>query len=79
MWRMPSANFADSYEEDGDLVEGNWRFISPLLHSLQKKSGRTTDGAKMMRDSLRDYVNSTAGSVEWQRRAIFFGIGDKIL
>lgn len=64
-------NFADSYDNNGDLVEGNWRFMGPSLFSVQGVRGSYRNGAKQIRDALKDYVNSPQGSVEWQRKAIF--------
>lgn len=52
-------NFADSYNERGDLVEGQWRLLISTLSAIQmRKSDRHCDAAKYMRDSLKDYVNS---------------------
>lgn len=65
------ANFADSYNGDGEMVEGNWRLVATKLHSVQGKSGRNADEAKIMRECLKNYVNSPEGRVDWQRKAIF--------
>lgn len=63
--------FADSYDEDNQLLEGSWR--SNLADSsLFNNSigvacnGRPTEHAKVIRDKLRDYVNSEQGSLHWQ-------------
>lgn len=54
--------FADKYDANGCLVEGEWR---SKWFPLQPKSGRQSEQAKIVRDSIKDYVNSAEGQVSW--------------
>lgn len=63
--------FADSYDENGDLVEGEWRSnVANDLVSLQRIGGRVIERPKQIRDHLKDFVNSEAGKVPWQNESI---------
>lgn len=67
--------YLDRLNEDGEIVEGEWRkriATDSLFHtSLQAGSGRISDYAKYVRETLKDYVNSKIGELPWQRRAAF--------
>lgn len=64
--------FADYYNENEELIEGEWRQNRQQLTSLQPLSGRgrASQMAKNLRNHLKDYVNSIGGSVSWQRKCI---------
>jgi len=68
--------FDDSYDEQGNLVEGNWRKIIPPT-SLMNSSisaqigGRPPKNAVEIREHMKDYFNSPSGSVAWQAKAVF--------
>jgi len=68
--------FADTFTDDGTLVEGGWRALIPDSSTLNstvsfEKNGRATDSAKLIREQLKDYLNSPVGSVAWQSKATF--------
>ena len=63
------ASLVDSFLENGEIVEGEWRktVVSESFHSLQvPRSGHNSSAsAKSIRDSFKDhFVNE--GAVEWQ-------------
>lgn len=66
-------SYADYYNENNELVEGSWRRnqSDPLCPLQRNSKGRLSDDAKIIRDHLRDYVNSSQGEVAWQRAAVF--------
>lgn len=64
------AGFADYYNVDGQLIEGEWRKTAPEMVPLQSCSGRVSLRAKEIRNLLKDFVNSPAGSVPWQTQCI---------
>jgi hypothetical protein len=68
--------FADSFADDGSLIEGGWRLQLPqnsmFNNNVQfERNGRSTDSAKLVRDQLRNYLNSPHGSVAWQLESTF--------
>ena len=63
--------FIDSEMEDGSICPGDWRHLIPNVQSglccLSKtKGGRQQTNAKDTQRALKDYLNTTEGSVEWQ-------------
>lgn len=68
-------NYIDKIDEHGRIIEGEWRnriAENSLYHSsFPANGGRTSDYAKFVRNTLKDYVNSEAGSLSWQRRAAY--------
>ena len=71
-----SPKFADTYDANGILTQGEWRKALPQ-DSLYNNNiigsmiDREPDCAKNIRDELKKYVNSSAGSLSWQRNAVF--------
>lgn len=70
--------YADQLNEDGTLVEGEWRSrVSEISGSsmfnsnLEAFRGRQSEVGKRVRDIIKNYVNSSEGAVEWQRQATF--------
>lgn len=61
------SGYADYFDNNGELVEGEWRKSYNQMIPLQGSSGRTSDKAKQIRNILKNYVNSIAGSVAWQQ------------
>ena len=66
-----SQGFIDSEMEDGSICPGDWRHLVPNVQSglccLPKaKGGRQQTNAKDTQRALKDYLNTTEGSVEWQ-------------
>ena len=63
--------FIDSEMEDGPICPGNW---SNLITNVQfglccvpkAKGGRQQTNTKNTQKALKDYLNTTEGSVEWQ-------------
>lgn len=62
--------FADHYDANGILIEGEWRTNGCDMVPLQTTRGRVSDRAKSIRNVLKNYVNSPAGSVSWQTTSI---------
>ena len=63
--------FIDSEMENGSICPGDWRYFIPSVQSglccLPKaKGGRQQINAKDTQRALKDYLNTTGGSVEWQ-------------
>jgi hypothetical protein len=60
------------------LIEGEWRNENPgqtalrPINELRRRMGARnfTQTASEYRNYIKDYVNSDAGSVEWQNQAI---------
>jgi hypothetical protein len=75
--RYCGPTFAD-HEVDGVLIEGEWRNENPgqtalrPINELRRRMGARnfTQTASEYRNYIKDYVNSDAGSVEWQNQAI---------
>lgn len=69
---MQLAGMADLEDPDThELVPGSWREDQEVLHSMRKMGGNTSlKAAKLMRDYLKEYYNSEAGSVSWQDNMI---------
>lgn len=59
-------NFADYLDANGNIVDGEWRKNQFAWQSLNQNCARETDQAKMIRNILKDYVNSPVGAVPWQ-------------
>jgi hypothetical protein len=60
-------------QSTGDIIPGSWREECHLktLSSLENLSGNTSiKTAKLQRDYLCGYYNSSAGSVPWQEQMI---------
>ena len=66
-----SVNLMDVENADThEVTPGTWR-REPALANLEVAAGNTaTNAGKAARDYLCAYVNSEAGSVEWQDRMI---------
>lgn len=58
--------FADYINENGDLVEGEWRQNIFASNNLDNSHNRETEDEKIIRNILKDYVNSPTGAVPWQ-------------
>ena len=57
--------------EDGSICPGDWRHLIPnvqfgLCGLPKAKGGRQQINAKDTHRALKDYLNTTEGSVEWQ-------------
>lgn len=69
--------FSDRYDENGLLIEGEWRrSIQNSMVHLQAPHGRSdiqrrSSIGKEIREVFKEFVNSPQGSVDWQRRAVF--------
>ena len=67
------AGFVDSENSSGDIKPGEWRSIiqnDEAFIPLQKRHNtRSTNSAKAMRDSLKEYLNG-AGAVSWQLKHV---------
>lgn len=67
-------HFADYYDQNGHLVEGEWRKnVSDLtnLDRAPQRQVRMNERAKNIREVFKAFVNSPEGSVDWQRQAVF--------
>ena len=67
------SGFIDSEDKDGNIIPGEWRQQRPNeeqcggLRELRPVRGsRARNDAVLMRDQLKDYLNSEEGSVPWQ-------------
>lgn len=61
--------FKDLTDEQGTYVHGIWRRNSTTTNPIHfQYSGRSSQDAKTIRNKLKDFVNSPAGSVPFQRR-----------
>ena len=63
--------FIDSEMEDGSICPGDWRHLilnvqSGLCCLPNAKGGRQQTNANDTQRALKDYLNTTEGSVEWQ-------------
>lgn len=68
------SGFADRYDENGVLIEGDWRKrVNSLTHlqNIPQRQMRPSENAKMNRETLKQFVNSAEGSLPWQRQAVF--------
>lgn len=67
-------SFADTLDSSGNIV-GEWRTRigrdSLYYGSIPASSGRTSDYGKRLRDKIKEYVNSSQGSLPWQNRLAF--------
>ena len=67
------AGFVDSETRTGEIRPGDWRNLVPkdsLQQPAKLKGRRIKESALQIRDSLKDYVNSDIGAVEWQIRHV---------
>lgn len=67
-------NFTDHYDENGHLIEGDWRKNVQDMTHLDKnplRQMRPVDSAKNIREIFKAFVNSPEGSLDWQRKAVF--------
>ena len=69
--------YGDHLDANGSLVEGEWRSrISEIsdttmfFANLDSYRGRQSDIGKQVRETIKNYVTSPEGAVEWQRRAV---------
>lgn len=68
------AHFADGYDENGQVVEGEWRRNvndMTFLDNTLSQSHTPNEQAINIRNIFKEFVNSPDGSLEWQRRAVF--------
>lgn len=70
------SKYSDYYDENGKLIEGEWRKAIPekTLNSSKLKTsniGRQNNCGKYTREKIKEYVNSAEGSLPWQRKAVF--------
>lgn len=69
--------YADTFNPDGELVEGSWRSNIPSdscflsTSTLRTRAGRSAGKAKFVRDCIKNYVNSEVGAVPWQNQRVF--------
>lgn len=67
--------FADTWTEEGGLVEGNWRSkvtsSSLFYNNVNVNTGRPTETAKYVRDKIKEYVMSDQGALHWQNEKLF--------
>lgn len=70
--RVNGAALVDREDENGRLVEGQWRQQQQRhFDDIQRLNyGRQLEEAKTLRDYLVDYVNSPEGSVAWQENMV---------
>lgn len=59
-------NFADHFNDEGELIEGEWRGNQFGWQVLDHSHARESEQAKAIRNELKDYVNSSVGAVPWQ-------------
>lgn len=67
-------SLTDHYDDNGHLIEGEWRKNVQNLTHLDKNSLRQlrpTESAKNIREIFKAFVNSPEGSLDWQRKAVF--------
>lgn len=68
------AGFADHYDDDGHLIEGNWRKNTQSMTHLDRRplrKVRPSESAKNIRELFKTFFNSANGSLPWQRKAVF--------
>lgn len=68
------SRFADSYDENGQLIEGLWRSCVKNTTHLDRstlRNLRVDERAKQNREIFKNFVDSPEGSLSWQRRAVF--------
>ena len=65
--------FVDSESKDGSVKAGEWRslqtnieYVGCFANMNAVRGSRYSKDAIAMRETLKDYVNSEAGSVPWQ-------------
>lgn len=66
--------YVDSEGVTGDVIPKQWRNernANGLTSVSNLRGQRSADEAINMRDALKDYVNSDAGSVSWQNERVF--------
>ena len=64
----------DSFSSNGEIKEGEWRHIVAADTSMgtvpNLRGSRYRDSAIAVREALKNYVNSEAGSVPWQLKHV---------
>lgn len=68
------SGFVDRYDENGLLIEGDWRkSVQDMTHLRNTPQIHTRAGEipKRNREILKGFLNSAEGSLSWQRRAVF--------
>lgn len=58
--------FADYIDENGDIIEGEWRRNEFAWQPMDNTLSRATNHGKAIRNTLKNYLNSPAGAVPWQ-------------
>ena len=69
------SGFVDCESSSGEVKHGKWRTVvagepGAFLDAPAQKGHRQKKTALQVREALKDYVNSDAGSVEWQMRMV---------
>ena len=67
--------FIDAEDNSGNIIPGNWRSIVDRDQSALQPIRRTGSNncrteAKLVRETFKDYFNSTRGSVPWQLKHV---------
>lgn len=68
------AALVDRYDDNGFLIEGDWRKHVKRMDHLQNISQnqmRPSELPKRNRELFKQFVNSPEGSLPWQRQAVF--------
>jgi hypothetical protein len=66
------AGFADTYDEEGNLINGEWReHVFDSNNLGRQQFGRPSTEATEMREHLSTFFSSPAGELEWQRKIVF--------
>lgn len=68
------AGFVDRFDENGHLIEGDWRKnVQSMTHlqNIRQHHMRAAELPKRNREILKQFVNSAEGSLPWQRQAVF--------
>jgi len=65
--------FADSFDEEGNVVEGKWRQVVANMETAltpvpKQTQGRPSTSCVNMRNHLMSYVCSPVGVLKWQHK-----------